>query len=279
MNGRETHLPPLHPVRADDAAHSPAATGSKDKSLRTHRKKDEVWQVICIRWNFSFGFSPLLTMVTMSDYAKHDVLASLLSHVRRWYFIQSYTVTPIERGKNLGVKDEIPWQRQLPQEPGTQHTRQRQVLLCKVFTCCNQTKSCEPCAREVTQRLHLERLKQNFSVPCSEERSPFDLWVKLLAAQCQADSAAIQVRRWNSLGLPGVESESTHPLQSFPWVCISHSIFFLASVIQVTTGEQLLIWLVHDNKMLFIRSDVGRSLKAFYKKQLHDFMKTEKLKA
>lgn len=143
------HLPPLHPVRAADAAHSPAATGFKDKNLRTRRKNDEVWQVVCTRWNFSFGFSPLLTVVTMPDYAKHDVPVSLLSHVRRQYFIPSYTVTPTERGKNLGVKDEIPQQWQLLQEPGIQHTCQRQVVLCWVFTCCNQIESCELCARKL----------------------------------------------------------------------------------------------------------------------------------
>lgn len=53
--------------------------------------------------------------------------------------------------------------------------------------------------------------------------------------------------------------------------------FLLASVTRVTTVEQLFLWLAHGNKMLFIRSDVGSSSKVLYIKQLHDFMKTEKL--
>lgn len=145
----------LHPVGADDAAHGPAATGSKEESLRTRRKKDEVWQVICTRGNFSFGFSPLLMVVTTRDYAKCVVLTSLLSLVSRLHFIQSYTVTPTEGEKNRRVKEEIPRQRWLPQEPGTQRTRQREVLLCR-----NQPKSCDPCAREVTQSYILKHLSR-----------------------------------------------------------------------------------------------------------------------
>lgn len=39
-------------------------------------------------------------VVTIRDYAKYDVLTSLLSLVRRLHFIQSYTVTPTEGEKN-----------------------------------------------------------------------------------------------------------------------------------------------------------------------------------
>lgn len=42
MNGRETHLPPLHSVRIDDTAHGPVAAGSKDKSLGTRGKEYEM---------------------------------------------------------------------------------------------------------------------------------------------------------------------------------------------------------------------------------------------
>lgn len=153
----------LHPVRADDAAHSPAATGSKDKRLRTHRKKDEVYQVIWARGNFSFGFLPSLMVVT-SDYAKRYVLTSLLSLVRGLHFIQCYTVTPVDTGKNHRVTDEIPQQLRLLPEPRTPCSCHREVLLCKAFTCHNQTKVLWSLCQKGYTQLHLGTLKQNLRV-------------------------------------------------------------------------------------------------------------------
>lgn len=117
------------------------------------------------------------------DYAKRNVLTSLLSLVRRLRFTQSYTVTPTERGKNRRLKDEI------PQQPGTQRAPQRAVLLCKVFTCHNQSPV-TPVPGGYTE-LHLETFKQNSTVGFSEGRSAYKLRVRLLAVQCQPNSAAI----------------------------------------------------------------------------------------
>lgn len=66
---------------------------------------------------------------------------SLLSFVRRQHFIQSYTVSPTHRGKGHRVKDEIPQQCQLLQQPGAQHISQREILLCQVLTGHKQTEA------------------------------------------------------------------------------------------------------------------------------------------
>lgn len=89
---------------------------------------------------FQLWILTLLTGVTACDYAKH-VLTSLLSFVRRQHFIQSYTVSPTHRGKGHRVKDEIPQQYQLLQQPGAQHTGQREILLCQVLTGHKQTEA------------------------------------------------------------------------------------------------------------------------------------------
>lgn len=145
---------------------------------------------------FQLWILTLLAAVTTCDYAKH-ILSSLLSFVRRQHFIQSYTVSPSHRGK--GEKDEMPQQYQLPQQPRTQHSFQREILLCKNRPQINWS----PVPRR--HRATSWKLKQNLSVQLRVERSPYELWVKLLAAQCQLKYAVAQVRRWNPHGFPEAE--------------------------------------------------------------------------
>lgn len=226
MNGRETHLPPLHPVRADDAAHGPAATGSKEESLRTHRKKDEVWQVYMHKREFQlwilylWQWQRVIMQNTMSSPASSALPGDCISY--------SPTLSPLQKkGRAAG------WKMRSLGSNSSRRSQGRDALVTGKFCCARylhaatKPKSCDPCAREVTQ-LHLETLKQNLSVQFSEERSTYELWVKLLAAQSQPNSAVIQARRWNSHVLPGAESEATHPPQSFPscpQVYISHIVF------------------------------------------------------
>lgn len=152
MNGRETHLPPLHPVRAADAAHSPAATGFKDKNLRTCRKNYEVWQVECTRWNFSFGFSPLLTVVTMPDYAKHDVLSASLA-MSGDSISYSPTLSPLQKeGRTAG------WKMRSHSSQGHNALLKGQ---CRSARCSQATaKALWPLCRGVTQSYILKHLSR-----------------------------------------------------------------------------------------------------------------------
>lgn len=99
-------------------------------------------------------------VATTCDYAKRDVLTSLLSLVRRLHFIQSYAVTTTERGKNRRVKDEI------PQQHGSRRSQGHNTLVKGRFCCTRylhatiKPKSCDPWAREVTLSYVLKHLSR-----------------------------------------------------------------------------------------------------------------------
>lgn len=95
---------------------------------------------------------------------------SLLSFVRRQHFIQCYTVSPTHRGKGRRVKDEIPQQCQLLQQPGAQHIGQRENLLCQLLTGHKQIEAlCQG------DRVTSWKLRQNLSVQLRAERSTYEL--------------------------------------------------------------------------------------------------------
>lgn len=94
------------------------------------------------------------------------------------------------------------------------------------------------CARYLTQtnwspvprrhRVTSWKLKQNLSAQLREERSTYELQVKLFAAQCQPKYAAAQARRGNSNGFSEAEQAATHLPQSFPsfpLIYVSQTIF------------------------------------------------------